>query len=268
LNARRDASKAPETDSNLSRAIGWLQTTYTVRFNHRHRRSGHLFQGRFKAHLVEADSHSMELLRYIHLNPVRPRNKEALVPVESRDAMEHYPWSSHRAYLGLEAAPAWLCTEWLSFFARKRADARRGYGRFVQDAFGEALPSPWRNLKLGLVLGGEAFLERVRALIEGKPGQKEAHWVAKTENPDRRRNAAMRIAQTTVDRRMQVWARVTLGGERRVDVAADYGYKDGSAITQIIKRLQARAATERSLRTQLAKIRAAFANEVASCVKS
>src|SRR5258708_28566693 len=69
---------------NLSRAIGWLQTTYTIRFNHRHRRSGHLFQGRFKAHLVEADSYSMELLRYVHLNPVRPRDKSAPVPVERR----------------------------------------------------------------------------------------------------------------------------------------------------------------------------------------
>lgn len=55
--------------ANLSRALGWLQTTYTIRFNRRHRRSGHLFQGRFKAHLVEADSYAMELLRYIHLNP-------------------------------------------------------------------------------------------------------------------------------------------------------------------------------------------------------
>ena len=50
--------------ANLSRAVGWLQTTYTIRFNRRHRRSGHLFQGRFKAHLVEADAYAMELLRY------------------------------------------------------------------------------------------------------------------------------------------------------------------------------------------------------------
>jgi len=45
--------------------------TYTVRFNHRHRRSGHLFQGRFKAHLIEADAHARRLVQYIHLNPVR-----------------------------------------------------------------------------------------------------------------------------------------------------------------------------------------------------
>jgi putative transposase len=245
---------------NLSRAIGWLQTTYTVRFNRRHRRSGHLFQGRFKAHLVEADSHSMELLRYIHLNPVRPPDKQALVPAKSRDALEHYRWSSHQAYLGLASAPAWLCTEWLSFFGRKRADARHAYGRFVQEAFGELLPSPWRNLQFGLVLGGEALLERARHLIEKKPGQEELRWVTGAEDPDARRNAALSIAEATIDRRLQVWVRVILGGERRVDVAAEYGYKDGSAITQIIKRLEIRAATDRSLRTQLAKMRAAFAH--------
>ncbi|MBI5394427.1 MAG: transposase, partial [Verrucomicrobia bacterium] len=60
---------------NLSRAIGWLQVTYTVRFNARHRRSGHLFQGRFKAQLVEADDYGQELVRYVHLNPVRSRRK-------------------------------------------------------------------------------------------------------------------------------------------------------------------------------------------------
>ncbi|MSR64594.1 MAG: hypothetical protein EXS18_02305, partial [Verrucomicrobiae bacterium] len=58
---------------NLSRAIGWLQVTYTVRFNRRHRRSGHLFQGRFKAQLVDGEEYGRELVRYVHLNPVRPR---------------------------------------------------------------------------------------------------------------------------------------------------------------------------------------------------
>jgi REP element-mobilizing transposase RayT len=57
--------------ANLSAAAGWLQTTYSVRFNRRHRRSGHLFQGRFKAQLVEEDAYAAEWIEYIHLNPVR-----------------------------------------------------------------------------------------------------------------------------------------------------------------------------------------------------
>ena len=64
------------------RGSGWLQTTYSVRFNRRHRRSGHLFQGRFKAHLVEEDAYARELIKYMHLNPVRPKDKRKPIPPE------------------------------------------------------------------------------------------------------------------------------------------------------------------------------------------
>jgi putative transposase len=247
---------------NLSRAIGWLQTTYTIRFNRRHRRSGHLFQGRFKAHVVDADSYSMELLRYVHLNPVRPRDKQSPIPTERGDDLKQYPWSSHRAYLGLASEPAWLCTQWLSFFGRRRSDAKRQYGRFVQDAFGESLPSPWRNLTLGLVLGGEALLERVRNLVGKKAGRQELLWVTRADNPETRQETARALASSFGDRSVKAWVRVTLGGERRVDVGQALGYKDGSAITHILKRLQARAAIDRGLRTELAKIQRAFACHV------
>jgi Transposase IS200 like. len=130
---------------NLSRAIGWLQTTYAVRFNRRYRRSGHLFQGRFKAQVVEADGYAMELLRYVHLNPVRPRDKNRPVPAERREAFSAYVWSSHRAYLGEASAPAvsWLSTDWLSFFAANRQEAQRRYRRFVDEAFGTVVECPW-----------------------------------------------------------------------------------------------------------------------------
>src|ERR1039457_3861023 len=60
---------------NLSRAMGWLQATYTARFNARHRRRGHLFQGRFKAQVIDADEYGRWLVEYVHLNPVRPRQR-------------------------------------------------------------------------------------------------------------------------------------------------------------------------------------------------
>ncbi len=87
--------------ANLSASVGWLQTTYSVRFNRRHRRSGHLFQGRFKAHLVEADAYAQQLVQYIHLNPVRPRDRRQPLPAERRKDLAGYAWSSHRAYAGL-----------------------------------------------------------------------------------------------------------------------------------------------------------------------
>jgi len=73
--------------ANLSAAVGWLQTTYSIRFNRRHRRSGHLFQGRFKAHLIEANAYADSLVSYIHLNPVRPRDHRRPIPSELRPVL-------------------------------------------------------------------------------------------------------------------------------------------------------------------------------------
>ena len=78
--------------ANLSAAAGWLQTTYSIRFNRRHRRSGHLFQGRYKAHVVEEDAYARELIKYIHLNPVRPKDKRKPVPPELKRELASYRW--------------------------------------------------------------------------------------------------------------------------------------------------------------------------------
>jgi REP element-mobilizing transposase RayT len=241
---------------NLSRAVGWLQTTYTIRFNHRHRRSGHLFQGRFKAHLVEADSYAMELLRYVHLNPVRPRDKSAPVPAERRKVLREYPWSSHRIYAGKVAAPDWLCTDWLSFFDRRREKAQRRYARFIDDAFDVALESPWQRLQGGLALGSESFLDRIRGLLEGRGGREEMRWVSEIESPAARQAAVTALAEKQKRRSVQIWVRVILGGERRSAVARSYGYQDASAITQSLKRLERAALEDRLLQKQINTLRA------------
>ena len=75
---------------NLSKTMQWLKTAYTVYFNKRHRRSGHLFQGRYKAALIEKDKYLMALTRYIHLNPIR-----AGLVIRAED----YYWSSYKDYI-------------------------------------------------------------------------------------------------------------------------------------------------------------------------
>jgi len=111
-------------DIPLPRIIQNLSFRYTRWINWRQRRSGHLFQGRYKAVLVDADAYLLELTRYIHLNPVR-----AGIVKEPED----YPWSGHRAYLGREVIP-WLTTDWvLSQFSKRESSARESYGRFIQD---------------------------------------------------------------------------------------------------------------------------------------
>ena len=129
------------------------------------------------------------------------------------------------------------------------------------------IDNPWSDLRMGLALGGEALMARVRNILEGKPGQEEVRWVARAESGEQRIAAAQALAEAETERRWQVWIRVRLGSERRIDVARAYGYKDGSAISQIIKRLEAEAAVRRELAARIARLQAAFEQQMSS-VKS
>lgn len=143
-------------DANLSLGMRQLNGVYTQRFNRRHGRVGHVFQGRFKAILVERDSYLLELARYIVLNPLRAKMVRSLA---------HYPWSSYAATMGATPCPDWLFTDWvLAQFAKTRAVAQRRYAAFVAE--GKNQPSPWLELKGQVVLGSEAFVERMRPALE------------------------------------------------------------------------------------------------------
>ena len=141
-------------DLPLSRIIQNLSFRYTKWVNWRQSRSGHLFQGRYKAVLVDADAYLLELTRYIHLNPVRA----GLV----KEAEEH-PWSGHRAYLGLEAIP-WLTTDWvLSQFSERQSSARRAYRRFIQEGKRESYRREYHtgSGRDSRILGDDQFIDRV-----------------------------------------------------------------------------------------------------------
>jgi len=141
---------------NLSRGMRQLNGVYTQRFNRRHGKVGHLFQGRYKAILVEKEGYLLELARYIVLNPVRA--KMVKTP-------ERYPWSSYQPMLGLAPVPPALAIEWvLDQFARTRATARRRYAKFVHDGIG--VPGPWEEVKGQVLLGSEAFIERLAPQLQ------------------------------------------------------------------------------------------------------
>ena len=136
---------------NLSRGMRQLNGVYTQSFNRRHQKAGHLFQGRFKAILVERDRYLLELARYIVLNPVRARIVKT---------PERYRWSSYRPILGLDPIPSGLTTDWvLAQFAKTKPAARTRYAQFVHAGIGNA--SPWGELKGQVLLGGKAFVEQM-----------------------------------------------------------------------------------------------------------
>jgi len=139
-------------DGNLSRGMRQLNGVYTQHFNYRHNQVGHLFQGRYKAILVQKDSYLLELSRYVVLNPLRAGMVKRL---------EHWAWSSYPAVMGMATAPGWLDTEWLlSQFGKQRQSARKKYNQFVFQ--GKGLPSPLESTRYQLLLGDDAFTEQFR----------------------------------------------------------------------------------------------------------
>ncbi len=142
---------------NLSRALRQLNGVYTQRFNRRHGRVGHVFQGRYQAILVDRDSYYLEVVRYVLLNPVRAK----LV----RQARE-WAWSSYRAVLGEAPANAGLdVPELLSRFGPTPGRARAAFRRFVDQGRGQG--SLWVNLHGQIYLGDERFAERMQQRLAG-----------------------------------------------------------------------------------------------------
>jgi REP element-mobilizing transposase RayT len=138
-------------DGNLSRGMRQLNGLYTQGFNRKHGLVGHLFQGRYKAILVQKEGYLLELSRYVVLNPVRARIVDD--PAE-------WPWSSLRAVLGGCDVPAWLDTDWLlSHFAPHRQRARRAFLQFVMDGVGR--PSPLEHVQHQILLGDSAFVAKI-----------------------------------------------------------------------------------------------------------
>jgi len=137
---------------NLSKGMRQLNGVYTQWSNRRQRRGGHLFQGRYKAILVDSNAYLQSLSRHVVLNPVRV----GMVPDPG-----DWPWSSYLATAGLERAPRWLTTDAvLATFARRKGTARTAYQRFVQEGIGAE--SIWAGLSRQVFLGDHRFVERMQ----------------------------------------------------------------------------------------------------------
>ena len=138
--------------ANLSKAMQWLGVTYTRRFNNKHSRIGHLFQGRFKSIIVQNDVYLMQLSCYIHRNPLR---------AGAVNRLARYPWSSYPVYAYGNKGPQWLSTELiLSQFDEK--SRHRGYREKVQ-GYAKEEKRLLEDLKHGMILGSKRFVDNIRS---------------------------------------------------------------------------------------------------------
>ncbi|MCU0722714.1 MAG: transposase [Planctomycetes bacterium] len=151
---------------DISAGMHDLNSGYVNYFNRKHRRLGPLFQGRFKAILVEPGAHEWELTRYIHLNPVRAR---------IADRAEKHRWGSAPAYFGLEPAPPWLGKdEVLSRHGSTAKAAVASYRLFLEEGMAASEGSPLKDAVASSFLGSQAFLDGVRRAVGSGPGNRRA----------------------------------------------------------------------------------------------
>ena len=155
-------------DGNLSIGMRQLNGIYTQRFNKHHGRVGHLFQGRFKAILLQKDSHLLEACRYVVLNPVRAK-------IVQRP--EEWVWSSYGATTGRKKLHPCLLTDWiLSKVGTEKKVAEDSYRKFVRDGIGAE--SIWNSVRAQSVFGGDDFIE---SLDDYMRGRKQIPEIAKTQ---------------------------------------------------------------------------------------
>lgn len=220
-------------DSNLSHFMKRLLGVYTIRFNRSHKRHGHLFQGRYKALLIDQDSYFLQLSRYIHLNPVKAKLIKA---------PEDYRWSSMRFFLK-SFSPPYLHKD----FTLKSFDSPRAYHSFVQEGINqkETLPKP----TAGCFLGPESFIQNFKKHLE-KHQEKDV-----TGKRELFRISAKNLESITRDKDQTfkiycLWKYARLTQKQIGEIHS----KTHAAISQNIHRFQSRLANDRTLRQDLERL--------------
>lgn len=233
---------------NLSQIMRHINGAYTNYFNTKRKRAGHLFQGRYKAILVDRDAYALELSRYIHLNPVRAGM--SLRP-------EEYGWSSYRNYIGQQEVPGWLCRS--EILAHFDGDERR-YRAFVVDGLAQEVTSPLSEALASTILGRSEFIREIEetCLSEKRPSR---------DVPDLRKlgcrwsvDTILAVVESILGAEKRLARKVAIhichrhSGTKLREIGERFGIGE-SAVSQESRRLLNRMADDESLRQAVEKVR-------------
>ena len=230
----------------LSKVMQNVLFRYTRYWNRRYRKMGHLFQGRYKAFLCEKEGYLLELIRYLHLNPVRSK----IVKDPTR-----YAWSSHRAYLK-GAGEGWMAVEEvLPRWGKNRAMAVAAYQRFVREGLGEGHRADLYAVVDQRYLGNDAFVERVeqRVLDRESPRAVEIRWAEVNEAVCKQFGISVaavlyrgRGRRKAWIKRVMTWVGREVGGFPNQEMAKALG-QDPSALSRGLRKLEAEMGEDREL---------------------
>ena len=236
---------------NLSQIMHHINGAYTTYYNVKRGRSGHLFQGRYRAILVEANAYAQELSCYIHLNPVRA----GMVAKP-----EQYRWSSYLSYVQGKSEQEWLCTEFiLGFFNKQGTVARKQYRRLVESKEGKKAESPLRNTFASTILGGVAFINKIRAEhIDGTEPDRNLPDVKYFNNKPDIEEIARQVEKTIQDdfalsKRVKIYLCHRYSGQRLNDIGKHFGIGE-SGVSQASRRVAIQINRDSRLKKKIHKI--------------
>jgi putative transposase len=240
------------SEPNLSQALHYINGGYTSYYNRAYGRSGHLFQGRYRAILVEKDAYATTLSRYIHLNPFR---------ASLCKKPEEYPWSSYFGYIRMGGRPSWLETSFiLGYFGPQETEAIRRYVRFVEGGMKDEIEDPLKGAVSGVVLGSDGFVDWVKkSMVAGVRETRDLPAARKL----RPRPSVQQIKETLEGGlgKDYLWLRdISLllchryTGKTLKGIGESHGGMEVSAVSQAIRRLYQRIAADRELERDISKI--------------
>ena len=247
-------------DANLARCMRHLNGIYTQRFNRAHHCDGQLFRGRYKSILVDADSYLLELVRYIHRNPL-----EAGLVKE----LDKYAWSSHKGYLSNTKKWDWLHKSFiLSLFARDRREGINKYKRFILKESPEEINRIFSQSKFPSMLGSESFINRVKEnffhkklhdeIPESRRLAPEAEMIkkaiCKAYGIEESSLLSSRRGVLNEPRNVAIFLVRRLRGEKLDEIGRQFGLAKYSSVSSAIEKMKREISADRKLRVRVKNI--------------
>jgi putative transposase len=257
--------------SNLDQFMRRFNISYTGYFNRKYQRTGHLYQGRYKSLLVEKESYLSQLSRYIHLNPIRMKEKESLTFAEKWKNLTSYPWSTLGGYLDKrEKVPGVDYSLILEEFGGEGPAGRKAYGKRIREEIKQGLDLSGKIVG-GSILGKDDFVEWVkRKYLAGVPdreysgfrkikGHKAKENILEVLSKEWGRTEGELLTEKGDMRRIVMELLYRIGGLNGVEIGKIYKVSY-SAVSQERRRLAERMKFDPELKKYFAKLLRKFEN--------
>jgi REP element-mobilizing transposase RayT len=239
--------------ANISRFMRHVDGVYTQKFNRRYKLDGSLFRGRYKSILIEKDDHLLEVLRYIHRNPIKARLETEL---------GNYPWYSYRIYLPESVKWDWIYKEFLlGMFSDSRSNAVNQYKKYMQRESPREVVEFFNRKKQSPVFGSSEFMEKIKKLFSNESLTEEIteRKVLLPEASDIKRvvrdfyqisDEDLLVSKRNTfnePRNMAIYIVKQLRGDKLIDIASHFGMEKYSSVSSVINRFKEKLKSDKKL---------------------